>query len=108
MRRVLLPTVAVLAAILLQVTVLNNLPFPGGSPPDLVLVVVVAMALTSGPLEGALIGFAAGLAVDIAPARCGCGWAGERQGPRRAVSRASHGCFPLSTCGWARRAAVTG
>jgi rod shape-determining protein MreD len=66
-RRALLATVAVLAAILLQVTVLNNLPFPGGSPPDLVLVVVVAMALASGPLDGAVIGFAAGLAVDIAP-----------------------------------------
>ncbi len=67
MRRALLATLAVLAAILLQVTVLNNLPFPGGSPPDLVLVVVVAMALASGPLEGSVIGFAAGLAVDIAP-----------------------------------------
>jgi rod shape-determining protein MreD len=66
-RRALLATAAVLAAILLQVTVLNNLPFPGGSPPDLVLVVVVAMALASGPLDGAVIGFAAGLAVDIAP-----------------------------------------
>jgi len=67
MRRALLATAAVLAAIVLQVTVLNNLPFPGGSPPNLVLVVVVAMALASGPLEGAVIGFAAGLAVDIAP-----------------------------------------
>src|SRR5215467_6294288 len=67
MRRALLATVAVLAAIVLQVTVLNNLPFPGGSQPDLVLVVVVAMALASGPLEGAVIGFAAGLAIDIAP-----------------------------------------
>ena len=67
MRRALLATVAVLAAIVLQVTVLNNLPFPGGSSPDLVLVVVVAMALASGPLEGAIIGFAAGLAIDIAP-----------------------------------------
>src|SRR5215469_17730643 len=71
MRRALLATVAVLAAIVLQVTVLNNLPFPGGSPPNLVLVVVVAMALASGPLEGAVIGFAAGLAVDIAPPASG-------------------------------------
>ncbi len=67
MRRALLATAAVLAAIVLQVTVLDNLPFPGGSPPDLVLVLVVAMALASGPLEGAVIGFAAGLAIDIAP-----------------------------------------
>src|SRR5215469_2513166 len=71
MRRALLATVAVLAAIVLQVTVLNNLPFPGGSPPNLVLVVVVAMALASGPLEGAVIGFAAGLAIDIAPPATG-------------------------------------
>jgi rod shape-determining protein MreD len=71
MRRALLASVAVLASILLQVTVLNNLSFPGGSPPDLVLVVVVALALASGPLEGAVIGFAAGLAVDIAPPASG-------------------------------------
>ena len=63
----LLAVMAVLAAVLLQVILLDNLPFPGGSPPDLVLVVVVTLALTSGPLEGALIGFGAGLAVDIAP-----------------------------------------
>lgn len=67
MRRALLATAAVLAAVVLQVTVLNNLSFPGGSSPNLVLVVVVAMALASGPLEGAVIGFAAGLAIDIAP-----------------------------------------
>ena len=67
MRRILLATAAVLAAVLLQVTVLNNVPFPGGSGPDLVLVVVVAMALAAGPRDGAIIGFAAGLALDIAP-----------------------------------------
>jgi len=42
-RRLLLATAAILAAVLLQVTVLNNVPFPGGSGPDLVLVVVVAI-----------------------------------------------------------------
>ena len=67
MRRALLAAAAILAAVLLQVTVLNNLPFPGGAGPDLVLVVVVAMALASGPRDGAIIGFAAGLALDIAP-----------------------------------------
>ena len=67
MRRALLAAAAILAAVLIQVTVLNNLPFPGGAGPDLVLVVVVAMALASGPLDGAIIGFAAGLALDIAP-----------------------------------------
>ena len=67
MRRALLAAAAILAAVLVQVTVLNNLPFPGGAGPDLVLVVVVAMALASGPIDGAIIGFAAGLALDIAP-----------------------------------------
>ena len=71
MRRIVLATVAVLAAVLVQVTVLNNVPFPGGSGPDLVLVVVVAMALAAGPREGAIIGFAAGLALDIAPPASG-------------------------------------
>jgi rod shape-determining protein MreD len=67
MRRALLAAVAILAAVLVQVTLLNNVPFPGGAGPDLVLVVVVALALTSGARDGAIIGFAAGLALDIAP-----------------------------------------
>lgn len=71
MRRALLATAAILAAVLLQVTVLNNLPFPGGAGPDLVLVTVVALALAGGPREGAVIGFAAGLALDIAPPASG-------------------------------------
>src|SRR5262249_32592136 len=50
-----------------RVPVLNNVPFPGGAGPDLVLVAVVAMALGSGPRDGAIIGFAAGLALDVAP-----------------------------------------
>jgi rod shape-determining protein MreD len=70
-RRVLLATAAILAAVLLQVTVLNNVPFPGGSGPDLVLVAVVAMSLAAGPRDGAIIGFAAGLALDIAPPASG-------------------------------------
>ena len=71
MRRVLLATAAILAAVLIQVTVLNNVPFPGGAGPDLVLVAVVAMALAAGPRDGAIIGFAAGLALDIAPPASG-------------------------------------
>jgi rod shape-determining protein MreD len=67
LRRVALVPLAVLAAILLQLTLLDNLPFPGGSAPDLVLVLVVALALASGPRNGMLIGFGAGLALDIAP-----------------------------------------
>jgi rod shape-determining protein MreD len=56
-----------LIAILIQLTVLNNLRLPGGAGPDLVLVVVVAVALTGGPVEGMLGGFCAGLALDVAP-----------------------------------------
>jgi len=70
-RRALLATAGILAAVLIQVTVLNNVPFPGGAGPDLVLVAVVAMALASGPREGALIGFVAGLTLDIAPPASG-------------------------------------
>jgi rod shape-determining protein MreD len=71
MRQILLATAAILAAVLIQVTVLNNVPFPGGAGPNLVLVAVVAMALATGPRDGAIIGFAAGLALDIAPPASG-------------------------------------
>jgi rod shape-determining protein MreD len=66
-RRAAFAFVAVLAAILLQLTVLDNLPFPGGSAPNLVLVLVVTLALASGPRDGMLVGFGAGLVLDAAP-----------------------------------------
>jgi rod shape-determining protein MreD len=65
-RRLLLASVAVLAALLLQLTLVDRLPTPGG-PPDLVLLVTVALGLTCGPTTGLLTGFWAGLALDIAP-----------------------------------------
>jgi rod shape-determining protein MreD len=67
MRRVLLSVVLLLLALVLQLTVLDRLPLPGGVAPDLVLLVVVALALSSGPVAGMLGGFCAGLALDIAP-----------------------------------------
>ena len=67
MRRVTFALVAILAAVVLQTALLDRLPFPGGSAPNLVLVLVVTLALASGPTEGMLIGFGAGLALDIAP-----------------------------------------
>ena len=67
MRRAALSGGLLLIAILIQLTVLNNLRLPGGAGPDLVLVVVVAVALTGGPMEGMLGGFCAGLALDVAP-----------------------------------------
>ncbi|WP_084963019.1 rod shape-determining protein MreD [Thermoactinospora rubra] len=57
----------VVAAILLQVTVVNRVPLPGGGGPDLVLLAVVGLALTRGPVTGAVIGFCAGLLTDLAP-----------------------------------------
>ena len=67
MRRLLLSVVLLLAALVLQLTVLDRLPLPGGVAPDLVLLVVVALALSSGPLPGTIGGFCAGLALDVAP-----------------------------------------
>jgi rod shape-determining protein MreD len=66
-RRTALLAVASLAALLIQLTLLNTLSLPGGAAPDLVLILVVAIALTGGPAEGMLTGFFAGLALDIAP-----------------------------------------
>jgi rod shape-determining protein MreD len=66
-RRILLSVILLLVALVLQLTVLDRLPLPGGVAPDLVLLVVVALALSSGPMSGMITGFAAGLALDIAP-----------------------------------------
>ena len=62
--RLLLGAVTVLTALLLQTAVLARLPLPGGAP-DLLLVVVVAFALTEGPLSGTVTGFVAGLLADL-------------------------------------------
>jgi rod shape-determining protein MreD len=66
-RQVTFALTAILAAIVAQTAVLDRLPFPGGSAPDLVLVLVVTLALANGPMEGMLMGFGAGLALDMAP-----------------------------------------
>jgi rod shape-determining protein MreD len=67
MRRLLLSVVLLLAALVIQLTLLDRLPLPGGVSADLVLLVVVALALSSGPMPGMITGFCAGLALDIAP-----------------------------------------
>ena len=64
--RVVLAAVLVLSALAVQLTVLSRLPLPGATP-DLVLLVVVALALAHGPAFGVLTGFLAGLAVDLVP-----------------------------------------
>ncbi len=67
MRRRLSYGALVASALVLQLTVLDTLPFPGGVAPDLVLLVIVAIAVTSGPLPGAVSGFTGGIALDVAP-----------------------------------------
>jgi rod shape-determining protein MreD len=66
-RRVILSAAVLGLALMLQLTVVNRLPLPGVGAPDLVLLTVVALGLCSGPAGGALTGFCAGLALDIAP-----------------------------------------
>jgi rod shape-determining protein MreD len=56
----------VITALLVQVTILNRIPLPDGRP-DLIVLVVVALALVRGPEYGALLGFLAGLAADVVP-----------------------------------------
>ena len=62
--RLLVAAVGVLLALALQAAVLARLPLPGG-PPDLLLVVVVAVGLVAGPPPGMLAGFAVGLLADL-------------------------------------------
>jgi rod shape-determining protein MreD len=67
MRRFLISVAVVAVALLAQVTFVNRLVLPGGGGPDLVLLAVIALALTGGPVQGMLTGFLAGLALDVAP-----------------------------------------
>jgi rod shape-determining protein MreD len=66
-KRALLSVVVLGTALMLQLTVVNRLPLPGAGAPDLVLLAVVALSLCGGPAAGAVTGFCAGLALDIAP-----------------------------------------
>ena len=59
--------VALFVAVAVQLTVVNRLPLPGGTAPDLVLLLVAAVAVSTSPMTGLLTGFAGGLALDIAP-----------------------------------------
>jgi rod shape-determining protein MreD len=90
-RKAWLAPVLIVVSIVLQLTVLNGLRLPGGGVPDVVLVVVAALAVADGPLAGAIIGFAAGLCLDLAPPGsllvgqyalvfCLAGWATGRLG----------------------------
>lgn len=64
--RVLAAAAAVLVAALLQVSVLSQVSWHGVVP-NLVLLVVVAASVVRGPGYGAVVGFAGGLLLDLAP-----------------------------------------
>lgn len=56
----------IVATVALQVSVFNHFAI-GGVAPDLALIVVIAAALLRGPEYAAVVGFAAGLVLDLAP-----------------------------------------
>jgi len=64
MRRFVPAVTSVLVATLLQVGLAPYISF-GGVTPNFLLLVVVTLALTMGPSEGASSGFAAGLVFDL-------------------------------------------
>ncbi|MET9429514.1 MULTISPECIES: rod shape-determining protein MreD [unclassified Streptomyces] len=64
--RILLSSTLVVVALVLQVSILARLQLPGAVP-DLLLLVVLALAFVYGHVSGALIGFGAGLLADLAP-----------------------------------------
>lgn len=85
----LLAPVLILVGLIVQLTFLNGLRLPGDGVPDLVLVLVAVLAMTEGPVRGMIIGFAAGLCLDLAPPAsaligqyalvfCLAGWAAGR------------------------------
>jgi rod shape-determining protein MreD len=65
--RAVISFVVVAVTVVFQLTVVARIAFPGGAGPDLVLLVVAALALAGGPMAGVLTGFLAGLALDVAP-----------------------------------------
>jgi rod shape-determining protein MreD len=64
--RVTLIVVLVLVACVVDAVVFDPLNLPG-APPNLLLLVVAALALVLGPVGGAVTGFFAGLAADVLP-----------------------------------------
>jgi len=63
-RQVALAAALLLSSLLIQSVVLSRLPLPGATP-DLLLLVVIALAISWGPVAGSIIGFAAGLSWDL-------------------------------------------
>jgi rod shape-determining protein MreD len=65
--RALVSLVLTAVTVVVQVTIVDRIAFPGGGGPDLVLLLAAALALAGGPMAGLLTGFGAGLALDVAP-----------------------------------------
>jgi rod shape-determining protein MreD len=65
-RRATIIVALVLIACVVQVVAVSPLPLPG-APPDVLLLIVAAIALALGPMSGAVVGFAAGLTADLVP-----------------------------------------
>ncbi len=65
--RALVSLVLTAVTVVVQLTIVDRIAFPGGGGPDLVLLLVAALALAGGPMAGVLTGFLAGLALDVAP-----------------------------------------
>ena len=65
--RALVSVVVIAFTVVLQLTIVDRIAFPGGAGPNLVLLAVAALALAGGPMAGVLTGFLAGLALDVAP-----------------------------------------
>jgi rod shape-determining protein MreD len=65
--RALVALVVVAITVVVQLTIVDRIAFPGGAGPDLVLLTVAALAVAGGPMVGVLTGFLAGLALDVAP-----------------------------------------
>ena len=66
LRQVIILAVTLLIAVMTQSAFLSRLGLPGATP-DLILVSVIAVALTYGPAMGVIYGFAAGMLVDFSP-----------------------------------------
>lgn len=62
--------VALVLAAVVQLSVLGRLPLPGATP-EVVAVLVAAVAVRRGVASGAVAGFAGGLLLDVAPPAAG-------------------------------------
>lgn len=63
-RRVILLGLVVMTGLLLQTTVLGGRTL-GGTQPELVLLIVIALGMTEGPATGAIAGFTGGFVTDL-------------------------------------------